>query len=69
MSLTQIIAADLADAPLSVYPIERLTGYADRDTVERILVGWVRAGIVLIDIHLDATVLIDRSRLAALATR
>lgn len=66
VALPQAIAAQLAAAPLSVYPIRRLVELADRDTVERILIDWIRDGLILIDVHLDAAVILDRDRLAAL---
>ena len=67
VALPQAIAAQLAEAPLPIYPIRRLVELADRDTVERVLIGWVRDGLVLIDSHVDAVVILDRAELAGLA--
>src|SRR5690606_27852651 len=67
VALPQAIAAQLAAAPLSVYPIRRLVELADRDTVERILIDWIRDGLLFIDVHVDAVIILDRDRLTAIS--
>lgn len=62
-ALAAQLAAQLAAAPLSVYPIRRLVELADRDTVERVLIGWIRDGLLFIDVHVDAVIILDRDRL------
>ena len=67
VALPQAIAAQLAAAPLSIYPIRRLVELADRDTVERILIDWIRDGLLFIDFHVDAVIILDRDRLTAIS--
>lgn len=67
VALPQAIAAQLAEAPLPIYPIRRLVELADRDTVERVLIGWIRDGLLFIDVHVDAVIILDRDRLTAIS--
>lgn len=63
------VAAELATAPLRLYPIRRLTTHNNPASTEWALQGLIQAGAIRIDTHIDAVVILDRELLADLATR